>query len=135
MSELDLESLKRRCEQATPEPWEFGGHSSGWYEVWTTATMPLPDTLGLLDMPGMVGNLRRQADAEFVVTARRGFPRVIGELELAKIRLDAIWRWATEPTSGGERAPSSVVESDVEECKSTVRSLFDPNYAQAFLAR
>jgi hypothetical protein len=135
MSELVLESMKRRCEQATPGPWEMGAHSSGWYEVWTAATMPLPDTLGLLDMPGIVGNLQRQADAEFVVTARRGFPRVMSELELAKIRLDAIWRWATEPSSDGERAPSAVVESDVEEYKSMVRSLFDPNNAQAFLAR
>jgi hypothetical protein len=135
MTELDLENMKRRCEQATPGPWETGTHSSGWYEVRTAVTMPLPGTRGLLEVPGMVGSLQREADADFVVAARRELPRVIGELELAELRLEAIWHWAGDLPLPGAGAPRAAANPRLEECKATIRSLFDPNNARALLQR
>lgn len=130
---MDLDSIKQRCQQATPAPWEIGTHSSGWYEVRTSVTMPVPETLGFLEMPGVVGNFQQETDAQFVVTARRDTPGLVSELELSNTRLEAIWQWAISdgapPVSGQE--PER--RDNFGECKALVRSLFDPNEARSFL--
>lgn len=131
---MDLKAIKRRCEQATPGPWGTRSHSSGWYEVRTSATMPPPKSTDFVEMPDMVGNFKREGDAEFVAAARRDVARLVSELELANTRLGAIWRWASG--ADGSRASSPGLPrqtSTEEECRALVRSLFDPNAAQAFL--
>lgn len=131
---MDLKAIKRRCEQATPGPWETRSHSSGWYEVRTSATMPLPKTTDFLEMPDVVGNFKREGDAEFVAAARRDVARLVRELELANTRLDAIWQWASGADGSPAWSPGLPRQTSTEDqCKAMVRSLFDPNAAQAFL--
>ena len=130
---VDLNAIKRRCEEATPGPWETRPHSSGWHEVRTMVTMPLPENPELLTVPGMVGNFQREADASFIVAARQDTARLVGELELSNTRLRAIWEWATQAHPSSPSPSSGERENAIEQGKLLVRSLFDPNEAKAFL--
>lgn len=109
MSEqLDIERLKRLCEQATPGPWyDHNPDDDMCMNVYAVSTSPIEPDVGLdhrsndhasivaltlFQSPRIVDHEAAQwdVDAEFIAAARTALPALLDRLEQAKQQLEQV---------------------------------------------
>ncbi len=96
MTDLDLDSIKARCEAATPGPWR-------WWDASELRSLVFEDDPHLDDLsapivgePIMGGFGEPEwdisvADAEFIAHAREDVPALVAEVKRLRAALDDIW--------------------------------------------